>query len=173
MIVIVTIKIKSYDDGINAKGILQVDNGDITVRAKESLTSTSMILNNGTFTISASIYGMKVEKNSPTNEVTLNINGGKYKINIGPGNTCAIYSNNTININGGYLDIDAKTPFNYSGKATYNKGTIIIDGEETNAIPEVESMKRSTNLDMMPEGDNPKQIPNNNKQTNKTENTNK
>ena len=42
-----------------------------------------------------------------------------------------------ITVNGGTIDITAQmSSFDYDGTATYNGGTIIINGQEVNSIPQ-------------------------------------
>ena len=59
---------------------------------------------------------------------------------IGQGDTDAIDSNGDIVVNGGYIDITANSAFDYDGTASYNGGTIIINGEQVNEIPQPQQM---------------------------------
>ena len=66
--------------------------------------------------------------------VVVDVNGGTTTINMGQGDTDGVDSNGGIYINGGTLNINAQSPFDYDGEAKYNGGTMIINGEETTTI---------------------------------------
>lgn len=53
---------------------------------------------------------------------------------MGAGDTDGVDSNGDICINGGTISITGQSTFDYGGKAEYNGGTIIENGEETNTI---------------------------------------
>ena len=53
---------------------------------------------------------------------------------MGQGDTDAIDVNGNLYINGGTLNINARSPFDYDGTAKYNGGKLIVNGVETNEI---------------------------------------
>lgn len=137
-----TFELESLDDGIHANGLLLIQDGSFQISSKEGLESTSMILNGGDFIIHSDIHGLTVGRKKPNSSVYMEINDGNYLITVGDGDTSAIDSNGDVSIFGGNIEIKAKTPFDYSGKATYQSGKIIINGKERNSIPKVESKER-------------------------------
>ena len=71
-------------------------------------------------------------------------------VNMKYNNYYAIDSNQTITITGGELNLNANTPFCYSGKASYVGGTIRVNGKEIQKIPEVESKERQPLVNEQP-----------------------
>ena len=154
-------QIHSSDDAIHADGILQVKGGEMEITAKEGLESTTMMIEDGTFQITASENGMTVGKKHPKDVVSLTILGGDISIKTGSGVTCALDSNQSLTISGGTIRLQSETPFCYSGKATYTGGTIIINDVEVNQILEVESKER-TPMENLPDMPTPTPPQNNN-----------
>ncbi len=62
------------------------------------------------------------------------MNDGALTVVMGPGDTDGIDSNGNIVINGGTIDVTANSPFDYDGAAQYNGGTIIVNGQQVDAI---------------------------------------
>lgn len=129
-----TITINSGDDAIHATTYITIDGGVITLNGKECLEATVITINDGTITINASDDGINGSQKSKSLSVAVNINGGTTTINMGQGDTDGVDSNGGIYINGGTLNINAQSPFDYDGEAKYNGGTMIINGEETTTI---------------------------------------
>jgi hypothetical protein len=69
--------------------------------------------------------------------VTVEINGGDLTVEVGQGDTDAIDANGSIYVNGGVVRITSTvSSFDYDEKAEFNGGTIIINGEEVDSIPQ-------------------------------------
>ena len=51
------------------------------------------------------------------------------------GDTDGIDSNGDIILNGGTVNVTGNSTFDYDGSAQYNGGTIIINGQQANGIP--------------------------------------
>ncbi len=129
-----TFSITASDDGIHGTTVVQIDDGDISIIAKEGIEGTYVQINGGSIYISASDDGINAASKSSAYRATAEINGGYITLDIGAGDTDAVDSNGDLYVNGGTLDISANSPFDYDGTGQYNGGTIIINGVETNAI---------------------------------------
>lgn len=129
-----TYTIKSSDDGIHADGYLEINNGSISIDAVEGLEATYVKINDGTISIDATDDGINAGNKSNNYSILIEINGGNLTINMGQGDTDGIDSNGNIIINGGTININGNSAFDYDGTATYNGGKLIINGEETTEI---------------------------------------
>ena len=127
--------INASDDAIHANSLLQIDGGTFDITAAEGLEATYVKVNNGEFRISASDDGVNAAYKSSAYTPTAEINGGTLTIVMGSGDTDAIDSNCDLVINGGTINITANSAFDYDGTAQYNGGTIIINGQTVNSIP--------------------------------------
>ena len=130
------ITIDSKDDGIHADGKLQIDGGTMTFDALEGLEGTYVVINDGNITINSSDDGINASlKDESYEKPVVEINGGNIKITMADGDTDGIDSNGDIIINGGYIDITGRSTCDYDGTATFNGGTLILNGEEATEIP--------------------------------------
>lgn len=137
-----TFTVEAGSDSIQAMTYLQIDGGTFELTSSEGLEATSIQINDGTISISASDDGINgSQKSRSAGTPNVEINGGKLTIVMGQGDTDAIDCNGNITVSGGYIDITAQTSsFDYDGTATYNGGTIIINGEQVDSIPEPQMM---------------------------------
>ena len=126
------------DDVISAATFIVIDGGNFELTGSEGLEATYVQINDGEVEISASDDGINAgQKSDSYSTPTIEINGGILTIAVGQGDTDAIDSNGDIIINGGTIDITATmSSFDYDGTAQYNGGTIIINGTQTDSIPE-------------------------------------
>ena len=129
-----TFEINTKEDGIHADGMIEIDNGVFDITASEGIEATYIKINDGDITIEASDDGMNASNKSNKYDITIEINGGSINIKMGSGDTDGIDSNGDLYINGGKINITANSPFDYDGKASYNGGTIIVNGETVNTI---------------------------------------
>ena len=127
--------IDASDDAIHAEAQLLIEGGSFNLTAAEGLEATCITINDGDFTINASDDGINAAAKSSAYTPLLEINGGTLTIVMASGDTDAVDSNADLIINGGTLDITAVSAFDYDGTAQYNGGTILINGETVNAIP--------------------------------------
>ena len=127
--------INASDDAIHATTMLQIDGGTFDLTAAEGLEGTYLQINDGDISISASDDGVNAAYKSSAYTPVFEMNGGTLTIVMGAGDTDAVDSNCNLIINGGTLDITANSPFDYDGTAQYNGGTIIINGQTVNSIP--------------------------------------
>ena len=129
-----TLDITASDDAIHATTIIQIDGGSITANSREGIEGTYIQLNDGNIKLTSTDDGINAGAKSKSYTPTIEINGGTITIEMGQGDTDAIDSNGNIYINGGTLNINARSPFDYEGTAKYNGGKLIVNGVETNEI---------------------------------------
>ena len=129
-----TLDIKAEDDAIHGTIIVQIDGGDMNISAREGIEATWVQINEGTINITATDDGINAGKKSTICTPTIEFNGGTTSIQMGNGDTDAVDSNGDLYINGGTIDITARSPFDYDGAAEYNGGSIIVNGQLTNSI---------------------------------------
>lgn len=129
-----TFTLKSNDDAIHADGKVEINDGTFTITAHEGLEATYVKVNDGNININASDDGINAGNKSNDYQTTIEINGGNITIQMGQGDTDGIDSNGNIYVNGGTININGNSPFDYDGEAKYNGGTIIVNGKETNTI---------------------------------------
>jgi len=130
-----TFDISCGDDAIHTDGILQIDGGAFTIVAAEGLEGTYITINDGTFVIDASDDGINAAQKVEDYTATLNINGGDIQITMGAGDTDGLDSNGNLYINGGVISITAQSAVDYDGEARKTGGTLIVNGQETDSIP--------------------------------------
>ena len=128
------ITIKSDDDGIHADGLIEINNGTIKINGAEGIEATYVKINDGSISISATDDGINAGNKSDSYNVTIEINGGHIIVDMAQGDTDGIDSNGDLYINGGTIEVNCNSPFDYDGYSEYNGGTIIVNGEETNSI---------------------------------------
>ncbi len=129
------LNIAASDDGIHAITTLQIDGGQIHIQAAEGLEATWVQVNDGEILIEASDDGINAAHKSSAMVPTAEINGGYVTIRMGSGDTDAVDSNGDLIITGGTLDITAQSPFDYDGNCSQTGGTLIINGQQTDTIP--------------------------------------
>ncbi len=127
--------INASDDAVHANTLLQIDGGSLDLTGAEGLEATCITVNDGDINISASDDGVNAAYKSSAYTPTVEINGGTLTIVMGSGDTDAIDSNSDVIISGGTIDITGNSAFDYDGTAQYNGGTIIINGQTVNSIP--------------------------------------
>lgn len=126
--------INSQDDGVRANGLIEINGGTLKITAVEGIEATYIKINDGTIDIAASDDGINAAYKSAAYSVAIEINGGNITINMGAGDTDGIDSNGNLYVNGGTININCNSPFDYDGAANYTGGTIITNGTETNTI---------------------------------------
>ena len=129
--------ITAKSDGIQGNAFVVIDGGEFSISASEGIEGTYVQINDGDITISAFDDGINAARKSTSYSVVIEINGGELNITMGQGDTDAIDANGNIIVNGGDINITAPTSsFDYDGTATYNGGTIVINGQTVNSIPQ-------------------------------------
>jgi len=130
-----TFTIRVSDDAVHTDGMMQISGGTFDITAAEGLEGTYVLINDGDITISASDDGINAGQKSDAYTPTVEINGGNIKITMGQGDTDGIDSNGNLIINGGTIDITGQSPCDCDGTAQFNGGTLIVNGTQTDTIP--------------------------------------
>ena len=130
--------IDASSDCIQATTYVRIDGGNITGKGSEGIEGTYIEINDGIIDLYGSDDGINASKKSKSYSTpTVVINGGDLKIEVGRGDTDAIDTNGDIIVNGGTINITSTmSSFDYDGKAEFNGGTIIINGEQVDSIPQ-------------------------------------
>ena len=133
-----SIAVDASSDGIQATTVLEIDGGSVTVKGSEGLEATYVQINGGNITVTAADDGVNASRKSgsiPT--PTVEFTGGNTRITVGQGDTDAIDANGNIIVSGGVIDVTSTvSSFDYDGVATYTGGTIIINGQTVDSIPQ-------------------------------------
>ena len=132
-------KIDAKSDGIQGTTFVRIDGGTIKITGSEAIEGTYIVINDGTLDLYGSDDGINASRKSKTYSTpTIVVNGGYLKVEVGRGDTDALDANGDIYVNGGTIDVTANgmSSFDYDNKAEFNGGTIIINGEEVDQIPQ-------------------------------------
>lgn len=130
------INIKATDDCIHGTSVVQIDDGTIILEGSEGIEGTYNQINGGSLTINATGDGINAGSKSESYKVTIEITGGQITIVMADGDTDGIDSNGDIIVSGGTINVTGNSTFDYDGTATYNGGTIILNGVQVDSIPE-------------------------------------
>ncbi len=123
------------DDAIHAASVVQIDGGTVTITAAEGIEATYAQINGGAVSINARDDGINAGRKSGAYTPTIEINGGEVTVVMASGDTDGIDSNGDIYINGGIINVTGGSTFDYDGTAQYNGGTIIVNGQQIDSIP--------------------------------------
>ena len=127
--------IRAGDDAVHAESLLQIDGGSLDITAAEGLEATYIHINDGQINISATDYGVNAARKSRAYTPTVEISGGTLTVTMGPGDTDGIDSNGNLIITGGTVNVTAASAFDYDGTASFTGGTVIINGEQADTLP--------------------------------------
>ena len=103
--------------------------------AAEGFEATYIRINDGSIRISATDDGINAARKSSAYTPTAEINGGEIAISMGAGDTDGVDSNGDLIISGGTISVTGNSAFDYDGAATYTGGTIIVNGQQVDSIP--------------------------------------
>ena len=129
------IQMEVKDDGLHALSVVQIDGGTLNITAPEGIEGTYIQINGGTLDISATDDGMNAARKSGAYTPTLEINDGEITVSMASGDTDAIDSNGDIIVNGGTVNVVGTSSFDYDGTGQLNGGTVIVNGEQVDALP--------------------------------------
>ena len=129
----------SYDitaksDGIQSVTVLQIDDGDITIKGAEGLESTYVLVNGGKVNISASDDGINASLKGTSGTPTIMLNGGEVTVKMGVGDTDALDANGNLYIKGGTVKISAQLAFDYDGEGVLSGGTVYVNDQQVTTI---------------------------------------
>lgn len=130
-----SIEINAIDDCIHGGSVVEIDDGNITLNGAEGIEGTYVQINGGTLKINATGDGINAGSKSESYKVTIEITGGNINIVMADGDTDGIDSNGDIIISGGNIDVTGSGAFDYDGTANFTGGTVIINGEKVDTIP--------------------------------------
>ena len=131
-----TVSIDAQDDAFQALSVLQIDGGEIDAKCHEGIEATCIQINGGKIKVDATDDGVNATTASKSYGTLIEINGGETTLVIGQGDTDGFDSNGDIYVNGGYINVSCNSSFDYDGEAKYTGGTIIVNGEQVDDIPE-------------------------------------
>ena len=127
--------IRAGDDAVHAESLLQIDGGSLDITAAEGLEATYIHINDGQINISATDDGVNAARKSSAYTPTVEISGGTLTVTMGPGDTDGIDSNGNLIITGGTVNVTAASAFDYDGTASFTGGTVIINGQQVDTLP--------------------------------------
>lgn len=127
--------VRAGDDALHATSLIQIDDGELEITAKEGMEGTYIQINDGNLRIHAQDDGINAAHKSTGFTPTAEINGGLVIIRMDSGDGDAIDSNGNIIIRGGTVEITAGSSFDYDGSAWFNGGKVIVNGQQLDAIP--------------------------------------
>ncbi|MBR0510788.1 MAG: carbohydrate-binding domain-containing protein [Clostridia bacterium] len=132
-----TLTLNASSDAVHATTVVEIDGGALKATGGEGIEGTYIQLNGGDIGIVASDDGINAGAKSGAYKVMIEITGGSVTVSVGQGDTDAIDSNGDIRITGGTIDVTASmSSFDYDGTAEFTGGTLIINGEQVDAIPQ-------------------------------------
>lgn len=119
-----TLNLSSGDDGIHAGSQLDINSGEITIlKSYEGIESTVININDGTIHLTASDDGFNASEGSSDTDTAAQFGGGM------GGGFGDVSENCVLNINGGYIYVDAGGDgLDSNGVMNINGGTTLVDG---------------------------------------------
>ena len=141
-----TFNVTVKSDGLQATTAVQIDGGTFDITANEGIESTYIQINGGTINITATDDGLNgSNKSSAYSKPMVEITGGNLTVTVSGGDVDGIDSNGDIIVSGGTVNVTypGQPPcdsFDCDGTATYTGGTIIINGEQVDSIPQSDRM---------------------------------
>ena len=128
-------EIQAADDAVHANTLLRIDSGSFDITAAEGLEATYIQINGGSIRISASDDGINAARKSSAYTPTVEITGGEIEVSMGAGDTDGVDSNGDLIIRGGTVSVTGNSAFDYDGTASYTGGTVIVNGQQVDSIP--------------------------------------
>lgn len=127
--------VSANDDGIHGNAFVQIDGGSLQIAAAEGIEGSFVQINDGTISIQSWDDGINAANKSGAYPVCVEINGGDISIAMSAGDTDGIDANGSIVVNGGTISITGNSSFDYDVTAQLNGGTVIVNGQTLDSIP--------------------------------------
>ena len=130
-----TININASSDGIRGTTYTQIDGGTVDISSSEGIESTYIQINGGTVNVSATDDGINAsQKSKSVGTPTFEITGGTLTVTMSGGDVDCIDSNGNIVVSGGTINVTY--PAQAPSESFDCDGTIIINGEQVDSIPQ-------------------------------------
>ena len=126
--------LNAESDGIESVAVVQIDGGTFDIDGAEGIEGTYVQINGGTIDVQASDDGINATSKSSAYSVAIEINGGDVSVSMGAGDTDALDSNGNLFINGGTIDIQAQSPFDFDGQGSISGGTVTVNGQQVTEL---------------------------------------
>ena len=130
-----SLTVSAGDDGLHAVSVVQIDGGELAIKAAEGIEGTYIQINDGAISIQSWDDGINAANKSSAYRTAVEINGGEITVAMASGDTDGIDSNGDIIVNGGTISVTGSSTFDYDGSAQYNGGVIIANGQQIAYIP--------------------------------------
>ncbi len=127
--------IDANDDAIQASTVLKIDGGRLKIHATEGLEATYVLICGGDISIRAYDDGVNASRKSSAYLPTFEMTDGTLTIVMGEDDTDGIDVNGDIRISGGTIDVTGNSTFDYDGTACFTGGTIFVNGQQVDTIP--------------------------------------
>ncbi len=119
----------------SVSAFVQIDGGSLQIAAAEGIEGSFVQINDGTISIQSWDDGINAANKSGAYPVCVEINGGDISIAMSAGDTDGIDANGSIVVNGGTISITGNSSFDYDVTAQLNGGTVIVNGQTLDSIP--------------------------------------
>ena len=131
------LNIAAGDDAIRGKSAIQIDGGNINIETcQEGLEATFVQINGGNLVIYARDDGINATYKTQMT-VAIVVNGGNIDVSMASGDTDAFDSNGYLFINGGTINVKARSAFD-AGQASLLGGDVTVNGQ---AITEITAQR--------------------------------
>lgn len=129
------LELNAADDAIRGTSKVLIDGGTIVIlNCQEGIEATEIEINGGSITINSTDDGINASAKTD-GEVKITVNGGDILINMADGDTDGFDSNGDLYINGGNIEVNARSAFDADGKSELNNVSVTVNGEEMNELP--------------------------------------
>lgn len=129
------LELDAADDAIRGTSYVLIDGGTIDItNSQEGIEATEIEINGGKISINSSDDGINATAKS-TGEVKITVNGGDILINMANGDTDGFDSNGDLYINGGNIEVNARSAFDVDGIAKLKNVSVIVNGVEMDELP--------------------------------------
>jgi len=128
------LNITANDDAIRGKSVVQIDGGNINIEtSREGIEATFVQINGGNLVIYARDDGINATYKTQITQAII-VNGGNLDVSVGSGDTDAFDSNGNLFINGGTINVKARSAFDASGQAALLGGDVTVNGQTITVI---------------------------------------